>query len=241
MKIRTRSENEQRYARLRLGRLLGNFLLRHALTLYLHSLWGKELRTITGHQCLLTPTQEAQAEQVLAPYRSLVRQRILDYLRSPSPVQLHLEGFLNFRLKELRLPLARLAYEVVDEMLYQQETESTLLFLENFRRHHGAGHRLVHCYYQPAQGMLLCDREQKELAFLPPEEILPEEGPSGWLVSTLLLLGAEEVILHRYSLPETLASLLSRLFRLKKCRGCVFCQSGNSPLKANKFPRAKEP
>ncbi|RDV84324.1 sporulation protein YtxC [Ammonifex thiophilus] len=240
VKSEAKSENEKRYVKLRLSRFLGEFFLRHGLTLYFYSLWEGELPASPALQQAIHEALSSRREDPsLAPLRPLIVERLSSYLRStPSPIKLDLEGFLYFRLKELRPLLSRLAYEVVDEVLFRQESEELLDFLANFRQRHGLDHHRVHCYYTAAGGILLCDNKGKELAYLPPSDF-PEEGPEDWILGTLILLGARQIVLHGYFPSGAALPLFAKLFRLRECRSCPFCAAPK--LKENKSPRAKEP
>ncbi|ACX51340.1 hypothetical protein Adeg_0168 [Ammonifex degensii KC4] len=241
VKVEARSESERRYVKLRLGRFLEEFFLCHGLTLYFHSLWEGELpNSPVLQQAIREALSSRRKNPSLAPFRSLIAERLSSYLRSSSSsIKLDLEGFLYFRLKELRLPLSRLAYEVVDEALFYQESEELLDFLTSFRQRHGASYHRVHCYRTAAGGVLLCDGKGKELAYLSPSDFPEEEGPEDWILGTLILLGARQIVLHGYFPSSTALPLFTRLFRLKECRGCSLCAVPK--LKENRSHQAKEP
>lgn len=171
---------------------------------------------------------------------SYQRQRVIagavaDFLTESN--EIHLDGFLAFRLPDYRNMLEEAVDEAVDDYLLDEEYREFIHLLKYFVDAQDPKLGLVHVLADGNTGSYrLVDEQGDSIDSLALEEMIiglgeTEINQGDLLVSALISLAPQQIFLHR-SVPHVSAETvdtLRRVFdgRVYTCRGCSTCRRGD--------------
>ncbi|MEW6171943.1 MAG: sporulation protein YtxC [Bacillota bacterium] len=222
VRVAVGSDNERRYVRLRLGRVVGTFLTAYALDIRAEDffsrkgLWDAKVQDVIKRYL-------REARDLLTPLRSEIIVRLNEYLSTEDWVDL--KGFLRFRLKNLDAFITAVIWRLADQALLEQEWVRLVSFLRRYRQNRNAGIRQVHCLPGDAGSFILCDKRGGRLENGVQSEMQGDDlGNEDLLIGTLLTMGVHKVTMHGCMPSAHALKLLRAVFYLKECTGCSICR-----------------
>jgi hypothetical protein len=227
IKVTVNSENESRYVRLRLTRVVGSFLTMRALDIRAEDFfsrrgaWDAKVQQSIKKQLL-------QVRDLLLPLKSEIVSRLNEYLAVEDWIDL--KGFIRFRLKNLDSFITLLIWRLADQAQLEQEWARLIAFLRRFRQNRGPGVKQVHCLPDEGGNFVICDKRGVKVgdgtgATFPADDL----GNEDLLIGTLLTLGARKVTFHGYTPSDQATKLLRTIFYFKECGGCSLCRKREVP------------
>ncbi|RJX17107.1 MAG: hypothetical protein C4570_08620 [Ammonifex sp.] len=222
VKVAVASDNESRYVRLRLTRVVGAFLTMRALDIRAEDFFNRKgLWDAKVQQSVKKQLQ--QARDFLLPLKSEIVSRLNEHLSTEDWVDL--KGFLRFRLKNLDSFVTQLIWRLADQALLEQEWSRLVTFFRRFRQNRGPGVKQVHCLPEAGGGFVLCDKRGAKLRHGLPERIPVDDlGNEDILIGTLLAMGVRKITVHGYSPSGPALTILRTIFYFKECSGCSICR-----------------
>ncbi len=222
VKVATVSENESRYVRLRLTRVVGSFLTMRALDIRAEDffnrkgLWDAKVQRSVKNQL-------HKARDLLLPLKSEIIIRLNEHLAVEDWVDL--KGFLRFRLKNLDYFVTQLIWRLADQASLEQEWSRLVTFFRRYRQNRGPGVKQVHCLAEAGGSFVLCDKRGAKLRRGLAEKIPADDlGNEDILIGTLLAMGARKITIHGYTPSGPALTILRTVFCFKECSGCSICR-----------------
>lgn len=168
--------------------------------------------------------------------RAFIAQRLQDYLADND--QIHLEGFVTFRLKEYMLWLEEAVQRALDDFLLDREYREFIKVLKVFVDHQEARVGLVHVISgSGGQGFVLAHADgeilsQDELVEMVADVAKGEIHYGDLLISALISIAPQRLLLHNPHsyLPAETVETIKGIFagRVSTCRGCRTCRGHHS-------------
>lgn len=223
-KVLPQNQNDERYLRLRLARVVGDFLSRYLLESRTAGLLRR--RGYSGSRIAEVVKQRlAQEQALLSPVAAAVGQVVREYVKEANWVDL--QGLLHFRLRQIDPLVNQIVWQVADDILFEEEWREFISYLRSFRRRRLNGNRSVHCLGTAADSFLLCDGRGRALKMIPvpPSDAWDHED---LLIGSLIEMGAVKVTFHRYTPSPPATKILHAIFRVRLCSGCRFCRGKRS-------------
>lgn len=179
--------------------------------------------------------EKIQAHLQLAPQRhKVIAGAVTEFLSESN--EIHLDGFLTFRVPDYRNMLEEAVDEAVDDFLLDEEYREFIHLLKYFVETQDPKMGLVHVLADGNTGSYrLVDEQGDSIDSGALEEMIIGLGETDidqgdLLVSALISLAPRQILLHR-SVPHVSAETvdtLRRVFdgRVHTCRGCSACRRG---------------
>lgn len=142
--------------------------------------------------------------------------------------QIHVAGFVRFRLGAVLENVAEMLARIMDEQLFEQENEDFIKLLKNFMAKRSRHPDTVHVVIEAGSRFQLYDEHFEDLTQsigyevpLLDDEVRNED----LLIATLLTLSPASVVLHGNSCLPVTRETLGRVFGpgVSACRGCERC------------------
>jgi len=219
--------------------------LSRELTRYIINKYENRLikKIIQDRYCHLTESEQEELAELAAsrmeemegalycrsPREDLIQQKIEDYLKSSENI--HLEGFVKFRLQEYMKRLEEYVEMAADEYLAKREYNEFIKLLRSFVGMQKPVYRRIHIVAGKEGLYEILDDKQEDITLECAREFLAElEEGAGFddiLVSSLITMSPEKIILHGSSnfrnreLLDTIKNVFpGRLVICSKCRIC---------------------
>ncbi|HLS88223.1 MAG TPA: putative sporulation protein YtxC [Sphingobacteriaceae bacterium] len=168
--------------------------------------------------------------------RAFIAQRLQDFLAEND--QIHLEGFVTFRLKEYMVWLEEAVQRALDDFLLDREYREFIKVLKVFVDHQEARVGLVHVIRGPGgRGFALAHEDgeilsQDALAEMVADVAQGEIHYGDLLISALISIAPQRLLLHKPHayLPAETVETIKGIFagRVSTCRGCRTCRGHHS-------------
>lgn len=154
--------------------------------------------------------------------------------------QIHLQGFVRFRLKEYWNELFELVEAGIDDYLEDKQYEEFVDLLRYFISAQETKYDLVHVIPIETKHFLLYD-EKGKLIHLDQLDAVLNMGEQkcreeDYLVSALVTIAPKRIVFHMADEKQALAQTINNIFdnRLQSCPSCPFCVTHRRILDVNK-------
>jgi putative sporulation protein YtxC len=143
--------------------------------------------------------------------------------------ELHLHGFVRFRLKEYRLELMETIDAAIDEYLEDKQYQEFIELLRYFISTQESRHEVIHIVSGTNKHVSLYDENGLPLQLEQLESIYglsdPCDRSDDDLISALITLAPKKIVFHHADERQALAQTLQSIFesRFSYCSTCAYC------------------